>query len=52
METQRYLIDAIDRWLKGGEPFVARLNPDLGGYNDFDQLMRLDEWQARGEKEA
>ena len=27
----------------------ARLNPDLGGYNDYDQLMRLDEWQARGE---
>ena len=52
METERYLIDAIDRWIKGGEPFVARLNPDLGGYNDFDQLMRLDEWQARGEKDS
>lgn len=49
METQRYLLDAIDRWIKGDEPFTARLNPDLGGYNDFDQLMRLDEWQARGE---
>ena len=51
-ETQRYLIDAIDRWIKGGEPFVARLNPDLKDYNDFDQLMRLDEWQARGEKDS
>jgi ATP-dependent helicase/nuclease subunit B len=51
-ETQRYLLDAIDTWIKGDEPFTARLNPDLGGYNDYDQLMRLDEWQARGEKEA
>jgi len=28
----------------GAEPFTARLNPDIGGYNDYDQLMRLDEW--------
>ena len=49
MEAQRCLLDAIDKWIKGDEPFTARLNPDLGGYNDFDQLMRLDEWQARGE---
>lgn len=51
-ETQRYLLDAIDKWIKGDEPFTARLNPDLGGYNDYDQLMRLDEWQARGEEQA
>jgi ATP-dependent helicase/nuclease subunit B len=43
-ETLRYLDDALDRWILGSEPFTARLNPDLGGYNDFDQLMRLDEW--------
>jgi ATP-dependent helicase/nuclease subunit B len=52
METQRYLLEAIDKWIKGDEPFTARLNPDLGGYNDYDQLMRLDEWQARGEAEG
>ena len=52
METQRYLLDAIDRWIKGDEAFTARLNPDIGGFNDFDQLMRLDEWQARGEQEG
>lgn len=51
-ETQRYLLEAIDKWIKGDEPFTARLNPDLGGYNDYDQLMRLDEWQARGEEQA
>ncbi|MBS3927859.1 MAG: double-strand break repair protein AddB [Sphingomonadales bacterium] len=48
-ETRRMLIEAIDRWIKGDEPFEARLNPDFAGYNDYDQLMRLDEWQARGE---
>jgi len=42
--TEAYLRDAIDRWILGDDPFTARLNPDIGGYNDFDQLMRLDEW--------
>ena len=45
-ETARYLVDAIDRWILGSDPFTARLNPDIGGYNDYDQLMRLDEWLA------
>ena len=48
-EAERYLRDAIDKWIKGREPFTARLNPDYPGYADYDQLMRLDEWQARGE---
>ena len=26
-------------------------NPDLPSYGDYDQLMRLDEWQARGDLE-
>ena len=51
-ETARYLDEAIALWIKGDEPFTARLNPDLGGFNDYDQLMRLDEWQARGEDGA
>ena len=42
--TAAYLEVAIDRWILGDDPFTARLNPDIGGYNDFDQLMRLDEW--------
>lgn len=45
--TEDYLREAVLDYIKGDKPFVARLNPDLGGYNDFDQLMRLDEWQAR-----
>ena len=42
--TRNYLADAIDRWILGSDPFTARLNPDIGGFNDYDQLMRLDEW--------
>ena len=46
--SEHLLHDALDRWIVGEEPFTARLNPDLPGYNDYDQLMRLDEWQGRG----
>jgi ATP-dependent helicase/nuclease subunit B len=47
-ETRRFLEEAIARWILGQEPFVARLNPDLPSYADYDQLMRLEEWQGRG----
>lgn len=49
-ETERYLREAIARWILGNEAFVARLNPDLPGYTDYDQLMRLDEWQGRDKR--
>ncbi len=42
--TSAYLADAIDCWILGSEAFTARLNPDLRDYNDYDHLMRLDEW--------
>lgn len=42
--TEFFLNDALDRWILGTEPFTARLNPELGSYADYDQLMRLDEW--------
>ena len=45
--TRRYLDEALDKWILGTDPFTARLNPDLPGYADYDQLMRLDEWQGR-----
>ncbi|WP_298194130.1 double-strand break repair protein AddB [Novosphingobium sp.] len=47
-ETLRYLTEAIEKWILGSEPFTARPNPDLPGYTDYDQLMRLEEWQGRG----
>lgn len=45
--TEGFLHEALDRWILGGEPFTARLNPDVAGYADYDQLLRLDEWMGR-----
>jgi ATP-dependent helicase/nuclease subunit B len=41
------LAEAIARFIKGREPFTARENPDYEGYNEYDQLMRLEEWLVR-----
>lgn len=38
------LAEAIGRFINGTDPFTARLNPDYRGYNEYDQLMRLEEW--------
>jgi ATP-dependent helicase/nuclease subunit B len=35
---------AIRDYIKGSKPFTARENPDYKGYNEYDQLMRLEEW--------
>jgi ATP-dependent helicase/nuclease subunit B len=43
-KTQDFLCEAIAKYLLGNEPFTALLRPDIKGYNDYDQLMRLDEW--------
>ncbi len=48
-KAEDYLHDALDTWILGDEPFVARLNPDAVNYNTYDQLMRLDEWMGREE---
>jgi ATP-dependent helicase/nuclease subunit B len=45
--TENYLKEAIARWITGSDPFTARLNLDVPVYNDYDQLMRLDEWLPR-----
>lgn len=45
--TEGFLADAIDRFIKGEHPFTAKLNPNFPGYDDYDQLMRLDEWQVQ-----
>lgn len=46
-ETERYLKEALDKWIIGDEPFTARPNPDLKLYTTYDQLMRLEEWLGR-----
>ncbi|MGH6706718.1 MAG: PD-(D/E)XK nuclease family protein, partial [Sphingomicrobium sp.] len=38
---------AAAKWLLGNEPFVAKLNPAYAPYEDYDQLMRLEEWYGR-----
>lgn len=43
-KSGEFLDDALDTWILGDAPFVARLNPDAKNYNTYDQLMRLDEW--------
>ena len=48
-ETEQLLIDALDRWILGEDPFVARENPDAPVYATYDQLMRLEEWLGREE---
>ena len=48
-KAREFLDDALNRWLLGEEPFTARLNPDAPGYDTYDQLMRLAEWQGRDE---
>ncbi|WP_421991111.1 double-strand break repair protein AddB [Qipengyuania sp.] len=44
--TENKLALAIDRFIKGRDPFTARENPDYPAYDTYDQLMRLDEWIA------
>jgi len=41
---------AVQRWLTGDDPFIAKLHPEYAPYGDYDQLMRLDEWYGRGGK--
>jgi len=44
----RYFDEAAARWLTGEEPFAAHPHSDAPVFTDYDQLMRLDEWFARG----
>jgi ATP-dependent helicase/nuclease subunit B len=42
-----HFADAASKWLLGTEPFKAKLNPAYAPYEDYDQLMRLEEWYGR-----
>jgi len=48
--SEAYLREALARWIIGDEPFTAKLVPDQARFNDYDQLMRLDEWYGRLER--
>ena len=45
--ARRNFLDAAARWLTGGDPFTAKLNPAYAPWGDYDQLMRLEEWYGR-----
>lgn len=38
---------AINEWILGTAPFTAKLHPEFALYGDYDQLMRLQEWNGR-----
>ena len=38
---------AVDKWILGNAPFTAKLHPEFSLYGDYDQLMRLQEWNGR-----
>ena len=45
--ARAHFADAAGKWLLGREPFQAKLNPAYAPYEDYDQLMRLEEWYGR-----
>lgn len=46
--AHRHFAEAAEKWLTGTEPFKAKPNPAFAPYEDYDQLMRLEEWYGRG----
>ncbi|USI72660.1 PD-(D/E)XK nuclease family protein [Sphingomonas morindae] len=48
--TERALQDfraAAAQWLTGDAPFTAKIRPEYSPYDEYDALMRLDEWYGR-----
>lgn len=43
---------ALQAYINGIEPFLARANPDYPAYDTYDQLMRLAEWMVRDAGDA
>lgn len=39
--------EAIARWLTGDAPFLAKAQPAYANYDDYDHLMRYEEWLGR-----
>ncbi len=38
---------ALSKWILGSAPFTAKLRPEYANYEDYNQLMRLQEWDGR-----
>ncbi|MEP7350467.1 MAG: double-strand break repair protein AddB [Sphingorhabdus sp.] len=39
--------EALAKWIIGTAPFAAKLHPEYANYEDYNQLMRLQEWDGR-----
>lgn len=40
-------LEAIQNWITGNAAFTAKLHPEFAPFADYDQLMRLQEWDGR-----
>ena len=38
---------AVQKYIKGDAPMIAKLHPEFAPYADYDQLMRFEEWYGR-----
>ncbi len=47
-ESGSKAFEAFQDYLLGSKPFVAKLHPEHAVGSDYDQLMRLAEWEGRG----
>lgn len=45
--ARREAEEALALWIIGEAPFGAKLHPEYSNYDDYDQLMRLQEWNGR-----
>ena len=39
--------EALAKWIVGAAPFTGKLHPEYANYEDYNQLMRLQEWDGR-----
>ena len=39
--------EALAKWILGNAAFTAKLRPEYANYEDYNQLMRLQEWDGR-----
>jgi ATP-dependent helicase/nuclease subunit B len=47
--AHHHFSEAVAKWLTGSEPFLAKVSSEYSPYDDYDQLMRFDEWYGRQE---
>lgn len=43
----QFFNETVNAYILGAEPFIAKLNPQYNDYDEYDQLMRLEEWHGK-----